>query len=110
MDVAWALGVGSWELTRRRVLHGRRNRLDMVGGGSAAAADDVHEAAGREVLDELARFGGQLVVLAEGVRQTGVGIARDVALGDAREVGEVRTHVARAEGAVDPDAERVRVA
>ena len=79
---------------------------DVIRRRAAAAADDVDEAAGGEVLHQLAGLGRQLVVLAEGVRQAGVRVAGDVALGDPREVGEVRAHVARAERAVDADAER----
>ena len=50
------------------------------------------------------------VVLAERIGQTGVRIAADVALGQPRQLGEIRAHVARAERAVDADAERLRVA
>src|SRR5215211_8318427 len=82
----------------------------MVWSRSTTAADDVDEAAGREVLNELAGFRRKLVVLAEGVGQTCVRVAGDVALGDAREIGQVRAHVARAERAIDADAERARVA
>ena len=49
------------------------------------------------------------VVLAERVRQPGVGVAAHIALDRARQVGEVRTHFARAERAVEADAERLRV-
>ena len=76
---------------------------------AAAAADDVDEAARREILQQRGGFGGLLVVLAEGVGQAGVRVAADVALGDARELRQVRAHVARAERAVDADAERLRV-
>src|SRR6266545_6771328 len=86
------------------------NRSDVVRSRAAAAADDVDEAAGGEVLYELGGLVRELVVGAEGVWQTGVRIARDVALGDLREVGEVRAHIARAKRAVDADAERLRVA
>ena len=56
-----------------------------------------------------AGVGRLFVVLAKGVRQPRVRIAADVAVGDPRELGHVRTHVARAEGTVDADTERLRV-
>ncbi len=87
----------------------RRDLADVIRRRAAAAPDDVHQAAGGEIADEPCGFVGQLVVLAERVRQAGVGIAAHVALGDAREVGEIRPHVAGAERAVDPDAEWMRV-
>ena len=44
----------------------------MIGGGAAAAADDVHEAGLGELPEEAARVFRLLVVAAEGVRRTGV--------------------------------------
>ena len=87
-----------------------RNGRDVIRRRAAAAAEDVGEAAGGEVAQERGGLRRQLVVLAERIRQAGVRVAADVALRDARELGEVRPHVARAERAVDADAERPRVA
>ena len=85
---------------------GLRDRADVIGRRAAAAADDVDEAAVGEVAEQRGRLVGQLVVLAEGVRQAGVRVAADVAVGDARQLREVRPHLARAERAVEADAER----
>ena len=95
---------------RRRPSTALRDRRDVIRRRAAAAADDVDEAAGGEVAQQRAGLVGLLVVLAERVRQAGVRVAADVALGDPRELGEVRPHVARAERAVDADAERPGVA
>src|SRR5439155_7210761 len=86
-----------------------RDRGDMVRGRAAAAADDVHEAAGGELVEVPAGLIRLLVVLTEGVWQAGIRVAAHVTPGDARELREVRAHVARAEGAVEADAERPRV-
>jgi hypothetical protein len=77
---------------------------------AAAAAEHVDEPRVREVLQQARRVLRQLVVLAEGVRQAGVRVAGDVALGDARQLGEVGTHLVGAERAVESDAERPGVA
>ena len=95
---------------RRDTIHRRRDGGDVLRRRAAAAAQDVGEAARREIAEEGGRFGRQLVVLAERVREPGVRIAADVTLRDARELGEIRAHVARAERAVDADAERPGVA
>src|SRR5439155_2135574 len=86
-----------------------RDRGDMVRGRAAAAADDVHEAAGGELVEVPAGLIRLLVVLTEGIWQAGIRVAAHVTPGDARELREVRAHVARAEGAVEADAERPRV-
>ena len=78
----------------------------MIRRRSAAAADDVDEAAGDERLQQLARLVGLLVVLPERVRQPGVRVAEHVALGEPRELFEVRAHLARAERAVHADGQR----
>jgi hypothetical protein len=52
---------------------------------------------------------GGLVVLAEGVGQAGVRVARDAAGRDAGELGDVGAHLDGAERAVDADRERIRV-
>ncbi len=72
----------------------------------AASAEHVDESARGELAEEPRGFVGLLVVLAEGVRQARIRVAGDIALRDAREVGHVWTHIAGAEGAVDPYAER----
>src|SRR5207247_3931441 len=82
---------------------------DMLRRRAAAAADDVHEATGGELVEVPAGLVRLLVVLAEGVGQAGIRIAAHVTPGDARELREVRAHVARAEGAVEAGAERPRV-
>ena len=62
---------------------------------------------------ELGEVGGhhrrRLVVAAERIRQAGVRVAAHVAVGDRRQLRQVRPHVARAERAVDADRERRRV-
>ncbi len=105
---------GHRRVSRKRTwaeaFHRLRNRRNVIGRGPAAAADDVHEAALGELADQGPGFFRELVVLAERVGKPRVRVAADVALGDAREIGEIGPHVARAEGAVDADAERPRVA
>ena len=66
-------GVGIWRGATPRPA---RDRAMCSGRGAAAAADDVDEPAGRELAEQLAGGLRLLVVLAEGVRQAGVRIAR----------------------------------
>ena len=92
-----------------RSFDGLRDRPDVIGRGAAAAADDVDEAALGELLDQRRCLRRLLVVLAERIRQAGVRVAADVALDRARQLREVRAHLARAERAVEADAERLGV-
>ncbi len=91
---------------RRRTLDRPRDRADVVRGRAAAAAENVDEPAGRELVQEARGLIGELVVLAERVGQAGVRIAGHVAGGDAGELGEIRPNLARPEGTVQADAER----
>ena len=96
--------------SRRYALNSGCDRGDVVGSGSTTSTNDVREAGRGEVTEELASLVGLFVVLAERVRQAGVRVAAHVTLSDARELRHVGTHIAGAEGAVDPDAERLRMA
>ena len=60
-------------------------------------------------MEDFGHGGGRFVVAAEGVGQAGVGVAGDVALGDAGELLDVGTHGTTAEGAVDANGEGTRV-
>jgi hypothetical protein len=91
---------------RRQAFDALRNLRDVIRRRAAAAADDVDEPAGGEFTKVPAGVARPLVVLAEGVGQAGVRIAADMAAGDSRQLGEVGTHVARAQRAVDAHAER----
>ena len=81
----------------------------MLGRRPAAAADDVDEAAGREVTEQLGGFASRLVVLPESVRQTGIGIGADVSVRDARQLFDVGPELPGAQRAVETDDERPRV-
>ena len=61
---------------RRHAVHGARDGGDVVRGRAAAAAEDVDEAARREVAHQRRGLLRLLVVGAEGVRQAGVGVGR----------------------------------
>ena len=76
---------------------------------AAAAADEVDETVLREGAEIAARVGCLLVVQPEGVRQPGVGMARDIGRRDAREAFEKRAHLGCAERAVDADDEGLGV-
>ena len=91
---------------RRQPFDRLRNRGDVLRRRAAAAADDVHEAARGELRQVRGGLVRLLVVQTERVRQPGVRMAADEAVGELRELGEIRPHVARAERAVDADTER----
>jgi hypothetical protein len=55
------------------------------------------------------RLGGALVILAEGIGQSRIGIARDKGVGHARNLGDVGAHLRGAQGAVEADGERADV-
>ena len=90
---------------RRMARDGVRDGRDVRGRGAAAAPHQVDQAG----LGPLAQLRGglvrRLVVAAELVGEPGIGVGADARLGDPRQIGEVRAHVGRPEGAVEPDAE-----
>ena len=90
--------------------HGRGDGRDVLRGGAAAAADQVDEAGLGELADHRRGLLGRLVVLAERVGQTGVGIAGDEGVGDPAHLGDVGPHLGRAQGTVQPDRQRPDVA
>ena len=96
---------------RRQPPHRVGDRADVRGRGAAAAADDVDEAALRELAHQPRGLGGRLVVAGVGhrVRQPRVGVARHEAVGHARDLLEVGPHQRRAERAVQAHRQRLRV-
>ena len=82
----------------------------MPRGGAAATADDVQKPTGGELFDHRGGFGRGLVVLAEGVRQAGVGVRRNVGAGLVRQLFEVGAQVLGAQCAVQAHRDRVGVA
>ncbi len=97
-------------LAARLAVDGLGDRLDVLGRGAAAAADEVEEAGVGELGEDRGRLVGRLVVLSEGVGQAGVGVDGDEGVGEARQLGDVRAHVARAQRAVEADRQRTGVA
>ncbi len=101
LQAGQATGPGNLRDGPRRVLgHCLGDRLDVRRGGAAAAADDIEEAGGGEFLDHHGHFRRRFVVFAEGVRQAGVGVGRDMGVGLSRQFLDVRPQFLGAEGAV----------
>ncbi len=96
---------GAW----RHALHGLRDGGNVLGGGATAAAHDVQQPALCPFGDVLGHHLGRLVVAAEGVGEAGVGVGRNVAVGDAAELLHVAAQLGRAECAVEADGERLDV-
>ena len=103
---------------RRSVLrrHAGRQALDrlgdvgdVVGGGAATAAHQVDEAAVGEVAKNRGGLVGLLVVLAERVRESRVGIAGHEAVGQPRDLSDVGAHLLGAQGAVETHEQRLGV-
>ncbi len=91
---------------RREVATVLDHLAEVLGGGAAAAADDLHAQFGDEagvVLDEL--LGGEVVVhlAVHHAGQAGVGQARDGHAGVLAEVAQVLAHLGGAGGAVEAD-------
>src|SRR6185437_10871068 len=62
---------------------------DVLRSRAAAAAENVDQARGRIIAQDLRGLLRRLVVLAEGIRQAGVGVRADAGIGDARELLDV---------------------
>ena len=85
----------------------------MVGCGAAAAADDVDQALGRELVQEARRDVGRLVEagVAHRIGQPGVRVAADEGIArHAVQLLDVRPHQRRAQRAVQADSQRLRMA
>ncbi len=80
--------------------------MDMRRRGAAAAAQNVDEAAFRELLHQPGHVFRAFVVEAKFVGQAGVGIGADHRVGDARQLGQMRAHFASAERTIEADGER----
>ncbi len=98
------------DLARRVTGHGLGDGFDMPRRGAAAAADDVQEAALGEFFDDFGGLRRQFVVFAEFVGQAGVRVRRHISVGLVRQLFEVRTQLAGAQGAVEAHGNRLGVA
>ena len=78
------------------------DRLDVVRRRAAAAADDIDESTLGKLAQRARGIDRLIVVFAEGVRQPGVRIAADVAVGNAGQVGDVLAHVAAPSAQLTP--------
>ena len=95
--------------SRLEPAHGVGDRARVLRGRAAARAGDVEQPVLGELAQQRRRHVRRLVVAAERVRQAGVRVARREAGRDAREIGDVRPHLLRAERAVDADDQRLGV-
>src|SRR5262245_58290766 len=86
-------------LPRRLALHRAHHRLDVLGRGAAAAADHVDQAGIREFAEQRGHELRALVVAAELVGQTGIGIGAHEGIGDAGDLGDMGAHFSRAASA-----------
>ncbi len=90
---------------RRLALDRAHDLVDMLGRGAAAAAHHVDQAGIRKFAEQRGHEAWALVIAAELVWQTGIGISAHERIGDARDLGNMRAHLARAQRAVEPDRE-----
>ena len=96
--------------TRGEVCHHGPDAPRVVQPGTATAADDVQFAPGGRPPEGRSHFLGGLVVAAEGVGQTGIGIAVDAGVCNFRQPTYVRQHVHGAQRTVDPNRKGFRMA
>ena len=82
--------------------------LEVLGGGAAAATDDVEETVLRPAADLAGHLLRRLVVLAERVGEPCVRVRRDTKGCPARQLGDVGARLIRS-SAVEAHADRVRV-
>ena len=94
---------------RRQVAHGGGHGADVRGRRAAAAANDIHEAAFGEFAQNMRRYPRRFVIFAKFVGQPRIWVDADVSVSDAADFLQVRTHLPRAQGAVQPHDQRLRV-
>ncbi len=91
LQAGQAAGLGNLRDDARGMLgHRLGDRLDVRRGGTAAAADDVEQAAGGELFDHRCHLLRGLVVLTEGIGQAGVGVSGNLGVGLGGQFGQVR--------------------
>ena len=95
---------------RYDAVDGTGDRRDVFGRGAAATAEDVHIPLARPVGDFAGQLLGRLVIAAEGIGQAGVGVGRDVAITDARQLLDVLAQLRRTERAIEAEGQRPDVA
>ena len=91
---------------RRLVGHRIADRADVFRGGTAAATDDVQMPVSRPLADFLGNLLGGFVITTEGVRQAGIRVRADEAVGDRRELLDVLAQLQWPERAVQADRQR----
>ena len=94
---------------RREAGHRVGDGANVLGGGAAAPAHHVDEAARGKVGENLRGLARGLIVFAEGIRQTRVRIGAHVGVGDTRELLDVRSQLFAAERAVEAHRRRTHV-
>jgi hypothetical protein len=91
---------------RRLALHRPHDGTDMLGRGAAAAADHVDQSSVRELAEQPRHEAWALVVVAELVGQTRIGIGAYESVGEAGDLGDMGAHFLGAERTIEPDRER----
>ncbi len=85
------------------------NSADVIGRRSTAAADQVEESRRSELAEHLRHVLGRVVVAAELVGQSRIGVAADVGLGDARQIVDIGPQLGSAERTVQAHSHRPRM-
>ena len=75
----------------------------MIRRRATATAQHIDQTRSGEFADEFGHIFGTLVIEAEFIRQAGVGEGADARIGDAANLDDMLTHLARAERAVETD-------
>ena len=94
---------------RLDICDGRGDGADVVRRRAAAAADDVDQTVLRPAFEQARHEFGALVILAHLVGKTGIGIDADIRVGDMRDLIDRRPELLGAEGAIEPDRERLEM-
>src|SRR5262245_55330197 len=85
------------------------NGADVFGRGPATAADDIEEAVARPAFEQAGHEFRGLVVLPHLVGKTGIGIDAYIAAGDMSNLIDAGSQLLGAEGAIEPDRERLEM-
>src|SRR5699024_4924043 len=94
----------------RSILYSSANRRNVLGRTATAAADDIDQAAVRELGNNRRHLFGRLIVFPKFIGQAGIGMSGNKSVGLGCQLFKIRAQLCSPQGTVEPDRQRLRMA